>query len=61
MVNGPLAVTQAKYAINHGSDVDIHTGLAIESKAYEVIIPTKDRVEAVTAFNEKRPANFQGK
>ncbi|ARK28899.1 enoyl-CoA hydratase-related protein [Halalkalibacter krulwichiae] len=60
MKNGPLAVTQAKYAINYGSNVDVKTGLAIESKAYEVIIPTKDRVEALEAFKEKRPANFKG-
>jgi enoyl-CoA hydratase/carnithine racemase len=60
MKNGPLAVTQAKYAINYGSNVDVKTGLAIESKAYEVIIPTKDRVEALMAFKEKRPAQFKG-
>lgn len=61
MKNGPLAVTQAKYAINYGGNVDVKTGLAIESKAYEVIIPTKDRVEALEAFKEKRPAQFKGK
>ena len=60
MKNGPLAVTQAKYAINFGSNVDVKTGLAIESKAYEVIIPTKDRVEALEAFKEKRAAQFKG-
>ncbi|PLR81228.1 enoyl-CoA hydratase-related protein [Bacillus sp. V33-4] len=60
MKNGPLAVAQAKYAINYGSNVDLQTGLAIESKAYEVIIPTKDRVEALEAFNEKRPPQFTG-
>lgn len=60
MKNAPLAVTQAKYAINYGSNVDINTGLAIESKAYEVIIPTKDRIEALEAFKEKRPPNFKG-
>ncbi|WP_079528105.1 enoyl-CoA hydratase-related protein [Halobacillus hunanensis] len=59
--NGPLAVIQAKYAINQAANVDIHTGLAIEAKAYEVIIPTEDRIEALHAFNEKRPANFKGK
>jgi len=58
--NGPLAVTQAKYAINHGSQVDLTTGLAIESKAYEVLIPTKDRVEALNAFQEKRAPKFLG-
>lgn len=60
MKNAPLAVTQAKYAINYGSNVDVMTGLAIESKAYEVIIPTKDRIEALEAFKEKRPPNFKG-
>lgn len=60
MKNAPLAVTQAKYAINYGSNVDVKTGLAIESKAYEVIIPTKDRLEALEAFKEKRPPNFKG-
>jgi enoyl-CoA hydratase/carnithine racemase len=60
MKNGPLAVIQAKYAINYGSNVDVKTGLAIESKAYEVIIPTKDRVEALQAFSEKRPPQFKG-
>ncbi|MBT2729194.1 enoyl-CoA hydratase/isomerase family protein [Bacillus sp. ISL-75] len=60
MKNAPLAVTQAKYAINYGSNVDVNTGLAIESKAYEVIIPTKDRIEALEAFKEKRPPNFKG-
>ena len=58
--NAPLAVIQAKYAINHGANVDIKTALAIETKAYEVIIPTKDRTEALKAFKEKRPPNFKG-
>ncbi|SDI41032.1 Enoyl-CoA hydratase/carnithine racemase [Alteribacillus persepolensis] len=61
MKNGPLAVIQAKYAINQGLNTDVQTGLAIESKAYEVIIPTEDRVEALQAFKEKRPADFKGK
>jgi enoyl-CoA hydratase len=61
MNNGPLAVRQAKYAINHGSGVDLHTGIALETKAYEVIIPTEDRLEALEAFKEKRAPVFQGK
>lgn len=60
MRNGPLAVIQAKYAINYGSNVDLKTGLAIETRAYEAIIPTQDRIEALEAFKEKRPPNFKG-
>lgn len=60
MENAPLAVIQAKYAIQHGLEVDIQSGMAIESKAYEVIIPTKDRLEALQAFAEKRKPQYRG-
>ena len=58
---GPVAIAQAKYAINHGLEVDLHSGLAIESNAYWVTIPTEDRREALAAFNEKRKPAFKGK
>lgn len=58
--NGPLAVQQAKFAIDKGLDVDLQTGLSIEQKAYEVIIPTKDRLEGLAAFKEKRPPVYRG-
>jgi enoyl-CoA hydratase/carnithine racemase len=57
---GPIAVTQAKFAINQGLEVDLATGLAIEAKAYEVTIPTRDRTEALKAFGEKRKPVFLG-
>ncbi|WP_078381519.1 enoyl-CoA hydratase-related protein [Sutcliffiella halmapala] len=59
--NGPVAVQQAKFAIRQGMGVDMQTGLQIERKAYEVIIPTEDRVEALVAFQEKRAPEFKGK
>ncbi len=58
---GPIAITQAKYAINHGLEVDLRSGLAIESNAYWVTIPTEDRTEGLTAFREKRKPVFKGK
>ncbi|KSU84134.1 Enoyl-CoA hydratase/carnithine racemase [Fictibacillus enclensis] len=58
--NGPVAVQQAKYAVKHGMETDLQTGLAIEAKAYELTIPTKDRVEALEAFGEKRAPVFKG-
>jgi enoyl-CoA hydratase len=57
----PLAVIQAKFAIDKGFDSDSQTGMDIEAKAYELLLPTEDRVEALKAFNEKRKPNFQGK
>ncbi len=58
--NAPIAVRQAKFAINAGSNVDLATGLAIERNAYEITIPTKDRTEALQAFREKRAPRFTG-
>ncbi len=58
---GPIAISQAKYAINHGCEVDLHSGLAIESNAYWVTIPTEDRLEGLTAFREKRKPEYKGK
>lgn len=58
--NGPVALTQAKYAINKGSEVSLPMGLAIESNAYAITIPTKDRIEGLTAFREKRKPEYQG-
>ncbi len=58
--NAPIAVQQAKYAINRGIEVDIRQGLVLESDAYEVCIPTHDRVEALAAFREKRKPDFKG-
>lgn len=58
--NAPIAVQQAKFAINRGMEMDINSGLELESKAYEICIPTKDRVEALQAFKEKRKPIFKG-
>ena len=59
--NGPVAVEMAKYAITAGMQADLDTGLAIESNAYRIIIPTEDRLEALAAFKEKRAPRFKGK
>ena len=58
---GPIAIAQAKYAINQGLETDLATGLAIESNAYWITIPTQDRLEGLTAFREKRKPVYQGK
>ncbi|MHA6252254.1 enoyl-CoA hydratase-related protein [Oceanobacillus sp. CAU 1775] len=60
LANGQIAIEQAKHAINEGMNVDLETGLEIEAKAYERTIPTKDRLEALQAFNEKRKPVFTG-
>ena len=58
--NGPIAVRQAKRAIQVGADLDLKSGLAMEVEAYNRAATTADRREGVAAFNERRPPNFQG-
>jgi enoyl-CoA hydratase len=59
--NGPVAVRQAKKAINRGSETDLETAMALAIEAYNVTVTTEDRLEGVRAFNEKRKPRFQGK
>nr|XP_051703311.1 methylglutaconyl-CoA hydratase, mitochondrial isoform X2 [Oryctolagus cuniculus] len=57
---GPVAMRVAKLAINQGMEVDLITGLAIEEACYAQTIPTKDRLEGLLAFKEKRPPRYKG-
>uniref|UniRef100_A0A7N8XZY6 AU RNA binding protein/enoyl-CoA hydratase n=1 Tax=Mastacembelus armatus TaxID=205130 RepID=A0A7N8XZY6_9TELE len=57
---GPIAVRMAKLAINQGMEVDLSTGLAIEEACYAQVIPTKDRLEGLAAFKEKRQPLYKG-
>ncbi len=58
--NGPVAVRMAKTAIDSGIQVDIDTALKIEELCYSNVISTKDRVEGLNAFKEKRPPKYLG-
>ncbi len=59
--NAPIAVRQAKRAIENGFDSDIAEGLIIEEQAYEITIASSDRLEGLQAFKEKRNPLFTGK
>jgi enoyl-CoA hydratase/carnithine racemase len=59
--NGPVAVRQAKKAINWGSETDLETGMALAIEAYNNTVSTEDRLEGVRAFNEKRKPRFTGR
>jgi len=59
--NGPLAVRQAKQAVQRGLRMSLADGLAFEIEAYNRLIPTADRSEGVRAFNERRKPDFRGK
>ena len=57
----PIAVKQAKQSIHKGLQMSLSDGLSFEIEAYNRTIPTKDRIEGVLAFNEKRKPKFEGK
>lgn len=61
LTKGPVAVRLAKEVINQGTDLDLVSGLKLEENTFPLIFATEDRMEGVTAFLEKRAANFQGK
>ena len=58
--NGPVAVRAAKSAIDRGSELPLEQGLAVEASCYERVLPTKDRLEALAAFAEKRKPRYVG-
>ncbi len=59
--NAPLAVGQAKKALNAAGDADLRTGLGFEIEAYNRVVGSSDRKEGIAAFNEKRKPRFQGR
>ena len=58
--NAPIALAEAKKAIHYGMQTDLQTGLQIEEWCYDVTIPTKDRLEGLRAFFEKRQPQYKG-
>jgi len=57
--NAPIAVRCAKSAINAISNSEMPFGLSVELQASATVFSSKDRVEGVNAFIEKRKPVFQ--
>ncbi|OIW10343.1 hypothetical protein TanjilG_28094 [Lupinus angustifolius] len=58
---GPVAIRMAKRAINEGTETDLTSALALEEDCYDQVLITKDRLEGLAAFAEKRKPRFTGK
>ncbi len=58
--NGPIAVRSALQALNHAAHEQLKADYEVELQAYNQTVPTEDRREGITAFNEKRKADFKG-
>ncbi|KAL0325098.1 UNVERIFIED_CONTAM: putative enoyl-CoA hydratase 2, mitochondrial, partial [Sesamum radiatum] len=57
---GPLAIRMAKRAIDGGVELDMASALALEEDCYEQLLHTKDRLEGLAAFAERRKPNYKG-
>jgi len=58
--NGPIALRMAKRAVNQGLELDLASGLALEQACYAQVIPTKDRLEGLAVFRDKRKPQYRG-
>ena len=57
----PLALKTIKRVLNTSYDTSLSVGLEVEGHAYEKLRESSDYKEGITAFIEKRKANFTGK
>jgi enoyl-CoA hydratase/carnithine racemase len=58
--NAPVSIRQAKRAIDGAFHLSVEEALAFENRMYQDCLKTRDRVEALRAFAEKRKPNFTG-
>ncbi len=58
--NAPISLRQAKRAVDDGFHLSLDEALALENRLYQDCLASKDRVEALRAFAEKRPPVFRG-
>lgn len=57
--NSTSAVALGKQCIYSGQEMDLARGLELEQKTFSLAFTTADHTEGISAFLEKRQANFQ--
>ncbi|RJQ77338.1 MAG: enoyl-CoA hydratase/isomerase family protein [Desulfobacteraceae bacterium] len=58
---GRVALRAMKQAVNHGLNVDLASGLRIETDAFAICMASSDAKEGTSAFLEKRKPVFNGR
>jgi enoyl-CoA hydratase/carnithine racemase len=59
--SSPVAVREAKLAIDRGLDVAMEDGIELEDLAWRRAVASQDRKEGIAAFNEKREPRWRGR
>ena len=59
--NAPVAIKYVKASVGRGMQMDIDGGIALENELYAMCFATEDCKEGLSAFLEKRPAEFKNK
>ncbi len=57
----PLALREAKNAVNQSMNTDIKTGSRMEQLGWSMLFASEDQKEGMNAFLESRKAEFKGK
>lgn len=57
----PVAVREAKRAIDSSLGVPLDEGMELEHRAWKAVIETEDRAEGIAAFNEKREPQWKNR
>jgi enoyl-CoA hydratase len=61
LANGPVALGLAIECTTRGTEMSVDDGLALESNLFGLLAATNDMREGMTAFLEKRKAEFTGR
>jgi enoyl-CoA hydratase/carnithine racemase len=59
--SSPVAVRQAKRAIEAALGTSVDDGIEVEHRSWEEVINTSDRAEGIAAFNEKRDPQWSNR
>jgi enoyl-CoA hydratase/carnithine racemase len=59
--SSPVAVREAKLAIDRGLDVTLQDGIELEDLAWRRAVSSEDRREGIAAFIEKRDPQWRGR
>ena len=60
MAMAPLAVKAVMETIDHGADLALTDALHLEATQFAMVCASADKIEGVSAFLSKRPAQFKG-